>query len=946
LAVRRRIDARVHAPLDRGARGRRRALAAAWVIAVVASFLGPAWGEVPYQVLHNFASPGGPERPSSLTLASDGKFYGVTAAGGAYGMGSVFVVTPTGTLTTLHSFAADCGDGCVPNDGLIQATDGNLYGTTAVGGAGFFGTVFRITTGGTLTTLYSFPADLSDGSTPVAGLIQATDGHLYGTTFFGGAGFQGTVFRITTGGTLTTLHSFADDCSDGCAPQGRLLQASDGNLYGPTRRGGLSDAGTIFRITTAGLLVTLHQFGSDGSDGGFEPAAGLIQATDGKLYGTTNDGGPGGQGTVFSITLGGTLTTLHAFAEFCDDGCIPEGGLVQASDGNLYGTTSFGGTGFFGTIFKLTTSGALTTLHAFASDCTDGCLPSARLIQAANGTLYGTTEQGGAGGVHGRGTIFGITTGGVLSSIHLFESGCPDGCRSFASLMRASDGALYGTTRLGGAGNGGTIFKMSSGGEYTVLHAFAADCSDGCGPVARLVQAHDGHLYGTTEFGGAGGVGTVFRITTGGTLTTLYSFPAGCEPGCAPQAGLVQASDGNLYGTTSSAFGTIFRITTMGTLTTLHTFETCDDGCLPNADLVLAGDGNLWGTTEVGGTGGYGTAFKISPAGRFTTVHAFGNGGFDCNKGCFPRGLVPARDGNLYGTADNDGGGLIFKMTLAGIVTPVHAFPADCSEGCVLPSGLIQASDGNFYGKTASGGSGGQGTVFRVTPDGVLTTLHPFAADCSEGCGDCSDSCVPDPGLVESGGGNLYGAMKAGGSGGGGVVFRLATFLLSGAKVWLGLKNSDDVGLRLDVLVELLVDGTAVAAGQLENVSGGSSGFGNAILNVIHLARVGGPVDAPPGAEVGARVSVRRTCSGAGHASGVVRLWYGGQPIDAGAKRDAGTRVAITLDEESVEYFLRGRLALSTTPGPPKQFVDVGIGSKEACPRRTFTSFGTWTTLP
>ena len=247
------------------------------------------------------------------------------------------ITLPAQTFTTLHSF--DGTDGAAPYAGLVQATDGNLYGTTTYYGANDVGTVFKITTSGTLTTLHSF--DNTDGASPYAGLVQATDGNLYGTTYEGGANGYGTVFKITTSGTLTTLHSF--DNTDGASPYAGLVQATDGNLYGTTYEGGANGYGTVFKITTSGTLTTLHSF--DYTDGA-SPYAGLIQATDGKLYGTTYEGGANVlNGTVFKITTSGTLTTLHNFCSLsgCTDGASPYAGLVQATNGDLYGTA--GGAG-------------------------------------------------------------------------------------------------------------------------------------------------------------------------------------------------------------------------------------------------------------------------------------------------------------------------------------------------------------------------------------------------------------------------------------------------------------------------------------------------------------------------------------------------------------------------------------------------------------------------
>ena len=253
----------------------------------------------------------------------------------------------------------------------------------------------------TFNSLFSF--DNGDGANPFAGLIQATDRNFYGTTEGGGANGDGTVFKITPGGKLTTLHSF--DGTDGANPYAGLIQATDGNFYGTAESGGANGDGTVFKSTPGGKLTTLHSF--DGTNGA-NPYAGLIQATDGNFYGTTVNGGADydheqntGFGTVFKITAGGKLTTLYSFCSQsnCTDGGYPYAGVIQGTDGNFYGTTLGGGAYGWGTIFKIMPSGKLTTLYSFCSQgypCTDGLYPYAGLIQATNGSFYGTTVFGGS----------------------------------------------------------------------------------------------------------------------------------------------------------------------------------------------------------------------------------------------------------------------------------------------------------------------------------------------------------------------------------------------------------------------------------------------------------------------------------------------------------------------------------------------------------------------
>jgi uncharacterized repeat protein (TIGR03803 family) len=361
-----------------------------------------------FTTLLSFNGPDGANSTAGLIKASDGNFYGTTNQGGAHSDGSVFRITPAGVLTTIYSFCSKsaCSDGANPVGGLIQATDGNLYGTTELG------TVFKITLSGTLTTLGG-----TGGQSPMAGLIQGRDGNFYGTTARGGVnictlrpGYRvscGTVFKITPGGQVTTLASL--DQANGCLPSAPLIQASDGNFYGTTPKcgGTYPGLGTIFKVTPTGTVTVLHSF--DGADGEL-CYAGLVQGTDGNLYGTTSFGGGNANysGTVFKITLSGQFATLHSFDG--SDGSGADAALIQANDGNFYGTTSGFGSTNLGTVFKITPGGALTLLHTF--DGTDGQLSYAPLVQGANGDLYGTTEFGANTACsEGCGTIFRVADG-------------------------------------------------------------------------------------------------------------------------------------------------------------------------------------------------------------------------------------------------------------------------------------------------------------------------------------------------------------------------------------------------------------------------------------------------------------------------------------------------------------------------------------------------------
>jgi uncharacterized repeat protein (TIGR03803 family) len=494
--------------------------------------------------------------------------------------------------------------------GLAFDAFGNLFAGTSTGAAGG-GEILKFTPSGAQSTFAELfiPSSLAFG--PNGSLYVADNG----------------VWRIlefTPAGVQSTFASGSNSFGLAFDPFGDLFSSNDGNWIQK-----IGPAGAVSTFATglshSGLLAfapfsTLHSF-AGGEDGGF-PMAGLTQASNGDLYGTTD-------GTVFKITPAGTLTTLYSFCaqSGCTDGKQPGAALVQAANGDLYGTTAGGGgASSGGTVFKITPSGALTTLYSFCSQnaCADGGFPVAGMVQATNGDLYGTTEGGGA---NGGGTVFKITPRGTLTTLYSFcsQGGCADGEFPYAGLIQAANGDLYGTTASGGTNRNcgspaqpgpgcGVIFKITPSGAFTTLYSFCSqsDCTDGATPYGALVQATNGDFYGTTAWSGPANSfsGTVFKITPNGTLTTLYSFCAqtGCPDGLRPTTGLIQASDGDLYGTTGD---TVFKITPAGSLTTLYSI--CPDGCpFTNGGLVQATTGKFYGTTSESGADNDGTIFSLS----------------------------------------------------------------------------------------------------------------------------------------------------------------------------------------------------------------------------------------------------------------------------------------------------------------------------------------------
>jgi len=335
----------------------------------------------------------------------------------------------------------------------------------------------------------------------------------------------------------------------------------------------------------------------------------LVQGTDGNLYGTTATGGSLGLGTVFKVTPTGTLTTIYNFSG-TPDGATPKSGLVLGNTGNFFwGTTTFGGTFGFGTVFKITSVGTLTILYSFGG--TDGEYPTAGLVEGTEGSFYGTTNEGGAFGL---GTVFKITSAGVFTILHSFAGGAFDGEYPLAGLVEGTDGSFYGTAQFGGTSNLGTVFKITSVGVFTILHSFAGGAFDGEYPIAGLIQAADGKFYGTAYKGGTSNLGTIFEMNSGGTLTTLHSFAGGAFDGEYPYAALFQATNRKFYGTAyeggTSGLGTVFKFSG-GTLTTLHSFAGAD-GELPAGGLVQRTSGGFFGVTSAGGSGGQGTVFSLN----------------------------------------------------------------------------------------------------------------------------------------------------------------------------------------------------------------------------------------------------------------------------------------------------------------------------------------------
>jgi uncharacterized repeat protein (TIGR03803 family) len=782
---------------------------------------------------------------AGLTLGGDMNFYGTTYQGGAGGRGTAYRISTNGTLTTLYSFNNGLDGGHVAA-GLLRGSDGNYYGATYKGGASSNGTVFRVTALGAATTLASF--NKINGAFPLSELVQDVTGTFYGTTTSGGAFNNGTVFKMTPAGVLTILYSFGGG-NDGSYPAAALLQGSDGNFYGTTAYGGAYGDGTVFRVTPEGLLTTLVAFNGYA---GANPQAALIEDADGSLLGTTQNGGASDEGVIFRLSFTGApqitsqpasqsvyvgdnvLLSMAVFGAHPFSYQWQKNGTNLVDGSNLSGSTNrvlslanvtpndggsysvlvsnpAGATNSASALLQVVSSppiivtvptnlapNACTTVSFNVSavgnkplsyqwqkngaNLSDDCrivgsaastLVISNVAQADNGT-YTIIVSNAAGSTNAVAVLSLVPKTAACTSLttrHWFTGG-NDG-RNANGLALGTNGILYGTTYSGGAHPWGTAFSLTTNGAFATLVSFME--TNGANPTAAPVQGADGRFYGTTFYGGASGAGTVYSMAADGTLTTMYSF-TGSNDGAQPSGELVQGADGGFYGATTAGglfeYGAIFHVAANGTFTNLHFFNGAD-GMFPAGGLAQGCDGSFYGLTSAGGANNKGTVFKIAPGGAFTLIYSF-TGGSD---GYSPVGaLVRGADCNFYGAAKHStlSGfelyGTVFRITPSGVLTSLHSFGDFALKDGLYPyAGLVQSMDGNLYGTTYTDRSGGYGTVFRVSPDGsTFATLVYFDG--------CDDGAQPQAALTEDADGNLYGTTTTGGpcQAGQGTLFRLS----------------------------------------------------------------------------------------------------------------------------------------------------------------------------
>jgi uncharacterized repeat protein (TIGR03803 family) len=414
------------------------------------------------------------------------------------------------TYTDIYDFGDKSGDPLSPqNSGIVaQGQDGNLYSTTPAGGSNNLGTVFKMTAQGALSVLYNF--DGTHGKAPYGGLTLGTDGNLYGTTSTGGSTNLGVIFKITPAGALTILHTFAS--GDGYSAYAPPIQGVDGNFYGTTIFGGASNYGAVYKMTPAGTVTVLHSFDLTNGRNPFGP---LVQGNDGNFYGTAYGGvGANVYGMVFKVTSKGKFTILHAFT--LSDGGNPYAGLVLGKDGNFYGTTFNGGTAGYGVVFKITPAGTLTVLHSF-TPASDGGAPYGGLVQATDGNFYGAGYEGGT---KSHGSIYRITPSGTFSSRYNFDG--TSGSTPMITLLQHTTGILYGDTYTGGAHNTGAFYSLKDSlAPYAALLPTSGKVAKTIGILGQGFNSATGVSFN--------GTAAKFKIVSDTFLTA--TIPAGATTG-------------------------------------------------------------------------------------------------------------------------------------------------------------------------------------------------------------------------------------------------------------------------------------------------------------------------------------------------------------------------------------------------------------------------------
>ncbi len=675
------------------------------------------------------------------------QIWGASQQGGSNGIGSIFNLYDDGTDFQIKSAFINSVEGSKPRSRIVIGTDGNYYGITSEGGANNGGTIFRYSADG-FQNLYNLnPA--TDGSNAKGDMIEISPGVFIGTTSGAAANNAGSLFRFSIVSGFTTLHSFQTS-TDGGNPAGAIAyNPLNQKIYGACSSGGITGFGTCFSYGMNGIFTVQHNFG--GTAEGAYPQGGVILAGDGMLYGSTQYGGNHSQGSIFKLNpQNNSHEIIYHINSATSDGRYPFGRLVESSTGVFMGTCSEGGTNGTGTVFKVTAEGVYTRLRSLQAT-NDGGYPKAGLCKTNGTVLYGITEFGGANGF---GTIFTITESGNFTKVKDMDYSA-NGSNAVGTLAFNGDDLVVGAGTVGGANNFGTLFTLSiTDQSIQKIHDFSLPL-EGSTPVS--IYKNGNTFYGITQVGGAFNTGTFYKIDLDGTTEDLHDFDPTTD-GQNPNGDLFLADDGYYYGTArfggSGNSGTIFKISQSGELIVLHSFDG-SAGQFPYGGVIKHSNGKLYGTTITGGLYSDGVLYSLSESGDYAVEMDF-FGFFD--GGSPEASLTEGVDGMLYGintSGGNFNAGTLFQFDPEiNVVTVMHHFDT-YSEGEIPKGKLLLHSDNKFYGTTSAGLYGG-GSIYRYSAETGMEVLHGFVID-TDGM-DCSG------GLVEDEFGKIYGFCTYGGA--------------------------------------------------------------------------------------------------------------------------------------------------------------------------------------
>ena len=703
---------------------------------------------------------------STLTTHAQKELWGMTSEGGEYSAGTIFKTDQNGdNQQIVHDLFQYTGKN--PRfTKMCEAGNGKLYGMTYNAGAYGFGVLFEFDPA---TDNYIIKLNFdgaNKGMDPNGSLMQADNGKLYGMTAGGGSNYDGVLFEFDPAtGTYIKKLDF-DGENKGRNPYGSLMQADNGKLYGMTRYGGSNNYGVLFEFDPATGTYT-KKLDFDGANKGSKPQGSLMQANNGKLYGMTYQGGANNYGVLFEFDPATGIYTKKIDFERASKGGNPTGSLMQADIGKIYGMTRLGGSNGYGVLFEYDLATDNYSKKLDFDGANKGTNPLGSLMQADNGKLYGMTNGGGS---NNYGVLFEFDPATDTYTKKLDFDGANKGRSPFGSLMQADNGKLYGMTLSGGSNNNGVLFEFAPAtGIYSKKLDFD-EANKGRSPFGSLMQADNGKLYGMTNRGGSNNYGVLFEHDPAtGSYTKKLDFD-GANIGRNPYSSLMQADNGKLYGMTlsggSSNDGVLFEFDpATGSYTKKLDFDGANKGESPYSSLMQADNGKLYGITSYGGSSNDGVLFEFDPAtGSYTKKLDFDG----ANKGKYPRSsLMQADNGKLYGMTNYGGSsnnGVLFEFDPATDTYTKKLDFGGANKGSNPLGSLMQANNGKLYGMTNIGGSNNYGVLFEFDP---ATDTYTKKLDFD----GANKGRNPRGSLMQADNGKLYGMTSNGGSNSYGVLF-------------------------------------------------------------------------------------------------------------------------------------------------------------------------------